>query len=104
MMAKELVMSKYDSIEVYIADILWYVLVLYTVYNENMYVRGGGLWVCPEPSKTVIRPWLNERILLFKAEWYLYVPPALTISNSTFYIYVFCMILNVNSDHFLKRH
>jgi hypothetical protein len=42
MMAKELVMSKYDSIEVCIADILWYVLVLYTVYNENMYLRGGG--------------------------------------------------------------
>jgi hypothetical protein len=39
-----------------------------------------------------------------KAEWKLYVPPGLPVSNSTFYIYGSCMILIVNSDRFLRRH
>jgi hypothetical protein len=30
-------------------------------------------------------------------------PAALTVSNSSFYIYVFRMILTVNSDYFLKQ-
>jgi hypothetical protein len=32
-----------------------------------------------------------------------YIPPALTVSNFTFYIYVFRMILTANSDYFLKQ-
>jgi hypothetical protein len=41
--------------------------------------------------------------LPFKAQWELYVPAALTISNWAFCIYVFRMILTVNSDYFLKQ-
>jgi hypothetical protein len=32
----------------------------------------------------------------------LHVPPALTISNATFYICVFIMIRGVNMDHFVN--
>jgi hypothetical protein len=32
-----------------------------------------------------------------------YVPPALTITNSAFCIYVFHMILTVNRDYFLEQ-
>jgi hypothetical protein len=39
----------------------------------------------------------------FKAEWQLYVPPALPASNCAFCIYVSCMNLDVNSDYFLKQ-
>jgi hypothetical protein len=39
----------------------------------------------------------------FRAQWELYVPPALTISNCAFCIYGFCMILTINIDYFLKR-
>jgi hypothetical protein len=39
----------------------------------------------------------------FKAQWQLYVPPALTISDFSFYIYLFRTILAVNSDYFLKQ-
>jgi hypothetical protein len=39
----------------------------------------------------------------FKVQWKLYATPALTISNSSFCIYVFRMILTVNSDYFLKQ-
>jgi hypothetical protein len=44
------------------------------------------------------------RLKPFKAEWQLYVPPALTITNVAFCIYGFRMILCVSSDHFLKQH
>jgi uncharacterized protein with PQ loop repeat len=33
-----------------------------------------------------------------------YVLPALTISNSSFCIYVFHMIIRINIDYFLKQH
>jgi len=40
----------------------------------------------------------------FKAQWSLYVPPGLTLINSTFCphscIYVFCVDLRTNSDYF----
>jgi hypothetical protein len=39
----------------------------------------------------------------FKAQWELYVPPASTIDDSSFCIYVFRMFLSVNSDYFLKQ-
>jgi hypothetical protein len=40
----------------------------------------------------------------FKAEWYLHVPTASTISNRLFCIYVFRMILAIKSDYFLKQN
>jgi hypothetical protein len=43
-------------------------------------------------------------LFLFKGEWQLYVPAALTTSNTVFCIYGFCMILTVNRDYFLKEH
>ena len=43
-----------------------------------------------------------------KAQWSLYIPPDLTFSNSTFCphscIYVFCVDLRTNSDHFPIQH
>jgi hypothetical protein len=33
-----------------------------------------------------------------------YIPSILTISNAAFCIYVFCMILSVNRNYFLKEH
>jgi hypothetical protein len=41
---------------------------------------------------------------LFKAQWQLYVPPALTISNSASCTYGFRMILSVKRDYFSKQH
>jgi hypothetical protein len=40
----------------------------------------------------------------FKADWYLYAPATLTISNSAFCVYGFHMILSVNRDYLLKQH
>jgi hypothetical protein len=39
-----------------------------------------------------------------KAQWYIYVPPGLTINNSTFCTYGFCVIYTVNRNYFLKQH
>jgi hypothetical protein len=39
-----------------------------------------------------------------KAQWLLYVPPALTYILPMEYIHVFCMVLTTNSDYFLKEH
>ena len=39
--------------------------------------------------------------IIFKASWLMYVPPALTFQNSTFFlqcIYMFCMDLRTNSE------
>jgi hypothetical protein len=43
-------------------------------------------------------------ILTLKGKWYIYIPSALTITDAAVCIYVFRMILTVNSDYFLKRH
>jgi hypothetical protein len=54
---------------------------------------------------TIVHAWSgmqNIFFLIFKAQWQLYVPPALTISNCIF-IHVFRMILTVNTDYFLKQ-
>jgi hypothetical protein len=37
-------------------------------------------------------------------KWQLYVPVALTVSNPSFHIYGFHMILTVKRDYFLKQH
>jgi hypothetical protein len=39
----------------------------------------------------------------FKAEWELYVPPALPVSKYAFCIYECCIVLGVNSKYFLKQ-
>jgi hypothetical protein len=39
-----------------------------------------------------------------KAQWFLYVPPALTYYNSAFFICVFRMVLTINSVCFPKQH
>jgi hypothetical protein len=39
----------------------------------------------------------------FNYDYNYYVPPYLTITKSAFCIYVFRMILTVNSDYFLKQ-
>jgi hypothetical protein len=39
----------------------------------------------------------------FQAHWCLYLPPSLKIRKSSFCIYLFRMILKLNSDYFLKQ-
>lgn len=47
---------------------------------------------------------INFRFKPIKAQWHVYVPPVLTASNSAFFMYLFCMILSVNSYYFLIQH
>jgi hypothetical protein len=45
----------------------------------------------------------SHRVYPFKAEWYLYVPPALPISNCAFWLYGSSVSLDVNSDYFFEQ-
>jgi hypothetical protein len=53
-------------------------------------------------DQTVVSIYMKP-IKPFKSYWELYVPPTLTISNCSVSVYVFHIILSVNSDYFLKR-
>jgi hypothetical protein len=46
---------------------------------------------------------LGDKYYPFKAEWKLYVPSALPISNCAFCIYGFYMSFDLNSDYFLEQ-
>jgi hypothetical protein len=81
------------------AKVIYYVFILPMIllfYNLLVLVRNAVTWHIAACSYRVDKP--------FKAQWELYVPPALTISNCAFCIYGSCMIFNVNSDYFLEQH
>jgi hypothetical protein len=48
--------------------------------------------------------YITGSIIPLKAQWKLYVAPTVTFSNSSICIYLFRMVLRVNSDYFLKQN
>jgi hypothetical protein len=70
----------------------------------------SGIYVCnvwhrltTQRKYVVVWKLRHSRRKPFKAQWQLFVPPASTINNSSVCIYVFRMILSINSDYFLKQ-
>jgi len=82
--------------------------------NLCLYQCTGGLHRSPNPH--VCAAWLivtgfetsrSQCTQPFKASRLLYVPPGLTLKNSTwfsYYVYVFCMDLRTDSDFCRTQH
>jgi hypothetical protein len=103
-----------DASEIFNEMGLWYIGWDYSVDSPlgTACVRVERVTVCDNASPSVTAGlcrvskylWLILSVLLtFKALWQQYEPSALRISNATFCIYVFHMILSVNGDYFLKQ-